>query len=145
MSTFKRILAATDFSEASRDALDLARALAHEAGAELTVMHACEVPAFTEFAASVDLITPLEELGRSKLDALLPSVRAECPGAKGVIKVGVAWDEILAVAAEVRADLIVMGTHGRRGVVHAILGSVAERVVRLSTIPVLTVRSRPAA
>jgi nucleotide-binding universal stress UspA family protein len=145
MSTFNRILVATDFSEASRDALDLARALAHESGADLTVMHTCEVPAYTDFAVPVDLITPLAELGQSKLDNLLPSIRAECPDAKGVIKVGVSWEQILAVAAEVRADLIVMGTHGRRGIAHAIMGSVAERVVRLSAVPVLTVRSHPAA
>ncbi len=107
--------------------------------------HTCEVPAYNDFAAPIDLITPLAEFAQSKLDDLLPSIRAECPDAKGVIKVGVPWEQILAVAAEVRADLIVMGTHGRRGIAHAIMGSVAERVVRLSAIPVLTVRSRPAA
>lgn len=145
MATFKRILAATDSSEASRDALDLARSLAHESSADLIVTHTCEVPAYNDFAAPIDLITPLAELAQSKPDDLLPSIRAECPDAKGVIKVGVPWEQILGVAAEVRADLIVMGTHGRRGIAHAIMGSVAERVVRLSAIPVLTVRSRPAA
>jgi nucleotide-binding universal stress UspA family protein len=142
MATFKRILAATDFSEASRDAFDLARSLAREAGADLVVTHTCEVPTYTDFVAPIDLITPLTEVARSKLDELLLSVRAEHPGAKGVVKVGVPWEQILAVAAEVGADLIVMGTHGRRGFAHAILGSVAERVVRLSPIPVLTARSR---
>ncbi len=53
----------------------------------------------------------------------------------------VGWEEILAAAAETQADLIVMGTHGRRGFVHALLGRVAERVVRMSPVPVLTVRS----
>jgi nucleotide-binding universal stress UspA family protein len=145
MATFKRILAATDFSEASRDALHLAQSLARESSADLIVTHTCEVPTYTDFVAPFDLITPLADLARSKLDELLLSIRAECPDAKGVIKVGVPWEQILAVATEVGADLIVMGTHGRRGFAHAIIGSVAERIVRLSAIPVLTVRSRPAA
>lgn len=58
---------------------------------------------------------------------------------------GVAWEQILAAATDVDANVIALGTHGRRGVAHAIMGSVAERVVRLSDIPVLTVRSRAAA
>ena len=78
------------------------------------------------------------------VDQLLASLRATSPGAKGLLKVGVAWEQILVAAAEVRADLLVLGTHGRRGVAHAVMGSVAERVVRLSEIPVLTVRSRAA-
>lgn len=143
MATFSRILAATDFSEASRDALDLARAIARESSAQLTVLHTCEVPAY-DLGVPVDFVTPLSELAQSQLDELLPSIRAECPDVKGVIKVGVPWEQILAVAAEVGADLVVLGTHGRRGIAHAILGSVAERVVRLSAVPVLTVRSRPA-
>ncbi len=84
MATFKRILAATDSSEASRDALDLARSLAHESSADLIVTHTCEVPAYNDFAAPIDLITPLAELAQSKPDDLLPSIRAECPDAKGV-------------------------------------------------------------
>ncbi len=55
-----------------------------------------------------------------------------------------AWEEILAAARETRADLVVLGTHGRRGFAHALIGSVAERVVRLSPIAVPTARSRGA-
>ena len=61
---------------------------------------------------------------------------------KGFVRLGAPWEEILSVATERGADLVVVGTHGRRGFAHALMGSVAERVVRLSTIPVLTVRSR---
>jgi nucleotide-binding universal stress UspA family protein len=145
MATFKHILAATDFSDASRRALEVARSLARETGAELTVVNTCEMPAFIDFGVTADVVTPLADAAEAKLDELLRAVRADCPGAKGVVRVGVAWEQILVVAAEVGADVVVMGTHGRRGIAHAILGSVAERVVRLSDVPVLTVRSRPAA
>ena len=63
-----------------------------------------------------------------------------CPSARGVLRQGVAWEQILENAKEAGADLLVIGTHGRRGVAHAFLGSVAVKVVRASPIPVLTVR-----
>lgn len=142
MEVFKHVLVATDFSEASSGAVDLAVALAHGMGADLTVVHTCEVPPYTEMPL-FDLITPIVELQRSKLEERMVSIRKICPAAKAVVNVGAAWEQILAAAAEARADVIVVGTHGRRGVAHAVIGSVAERVVRHSPIPVLTVRSRP--
>jgi nucleotide-binding universal stress UspA family protein len=141
MPVFQRVVVATDFSEASARAIDLAVAMAREPGVELHVLHVCEIPVYADWAPSVDLITPLTATAEERLDQLLSSLRASSPGAKGLLKVGVAWEQILAAAAEVRADLVVLGTHGRRGVAHAVMGSVAERVVRLSEIPVLTVRS----
>jgi nucleotide-binding universal stress UspA family protein len=68
--------------------------------------------------------------------------RAQRSGVKvdTVLRHGPAWSEILAVAAETKADLIVMGTHGRRGLARALLGSVAEKVVRTASCPVMTVR-----
>lgn len=141
MPSFVHILAPTDFSEASRDALDLARDMARDSGAILTVVHTCEVPVFGGLAVPADLLTPLVDLARSKLDGLLATLRDACPRAKGMVRVGAPREQILAAADEIRADLIVMGTHGRRGITHALIGSVAERVVRMSRIPVLTVRS----
>jgi nucleotide-binding universal stress UspA family protein len=143
VAAFKRILVASDFSEASGRALELAVAMARESGADLHVLHVCEIPLYTD--APIDLVTPLAEAAQARLDKLLRSVRDICPAAKGVFKVGAPWEQILAAAGEVGADVIVVGTHGRRGVTHAIMGSVAERVVRLSDVPVLTVRSRLAA
>ncbi|WP_242343415.1 universal stress protein [Anaeromyxobacter terrae] len=142
MATFKHVLAATDFSEASGRALEMACTIARDSGARLTVAHVAEVPTYTEFAAPVDLVTPITDLAETKLEELLKSVRDVCPGVKGAVRVGAPWEQILAAAAEVGADLVVVGTHGRRGFAHAFMGSVAERVVRLSPIPVLTVRSR---
>jgi nucleotide-binding universal stress UspA family protein len=144
MATFKHVLAATDFSEASGRALEMAVTIARDAGAQLTVAHVAEVPTYTEFAAPVDLVTPITDLAETRLEELLESLRHVCPGVKGAVRVGAPWEQILAAAAEAGADLVVLGTHGRRGFAHAFMGSVAERVVRLSPIPVLTVRSRVA-
>lgn len=145
MATFGHIVAATDFSEASRDALELARALAAETGAELTVVHVCEVPGYSATGPiAYDLVTPIAARAQEQLDAAMAHVQRACPRARGLVRIGVAWEQLLAVASDARADLLVMGTHGRRGVAHAVMGSVAERVVRLSPVPVLTVRSRRA-
>ncbi|HSB19224.1 MAG TPA: universal stress protein [Anaeromyxobacteraceae bacterium] len=145
---FRHILVATDFSEASGPALRLAVEMAREGGCDLTVQHTCEVPfyAYTELAMSpVDLLEPVVEVARRKLADVVAGVHGRCPGAHAVLKVGVPWEQILAAAREAGADLLVVGTHGRHGVTHALLGSVAEKVVRLSPVPVLTVRAPPTA
>lgn len=145
MATFERILAATDFGEASRRAVELAAALAGECGAELVVLHVCEVSGWAGTGpVPYDLLTPAAEGAQARLDDLLRALRERCPRAKGLVKVGAPWEQILAVAAELRADLVVMGTHGRRGLAHAFVGSVAEQVVRLAPVAVLTVRARAA-
>ena len=147
MSVFEQILVATDFSETSERALDIALEMARENGdADVTVLHTCEIPPSVyadQTFAIVDLLQPIVEGAQAKLDTFMGTVRDRYPRTRGVLKVGVAWEQILAAAAEVHADLVVIGTHGRRGIAHAVLGSVAEKVVRLSPIPVLTVRGRP--
>jgi nucleotide-binding universal stress UspA family protein len=140
MGVFKHVLLATDFSDASSRALDLALAMARD-GAELTIVHVCEVPAFTELSGTIDLVTSVSDAARARLEEHMGPIRKAFPAAKAVLEVGTAWEQILAAAAAARADVIVMGTHGRRGFAHALLGSVAERVVRLSPLPVLTVPS----
>ncbi len=143
MATFEHILAATDFSDASRGAIELGTALAGECGAELTLLHVCEIHGYAQTGPiRYDLLTPVVEEAQGRLDELLRSVRETCPRAKSLVKVGVPWEQILAVATETRADLVVMGTHGRRGLSHALVGSVAEHVVRQSPVAVLTVRAR---
>jgi nucleotide-binding universal stress UspA family protein len=143
MRLFRRILVATDFGEASDEALRLAVAMARSSEAELVVLHVCEVPAYAYVdmaAATVDLVTPLADIAQKKLDELVASLRAQVPRARGVLKLGVPWEQILATVSEVSADLVVMGTHGRRGAAHALLGSVAEKIVRMCPSPVLTAR-----
>lgn len=145
MPTFKHILAATDFSEASRAAVELARSMACECGASLTVVHVCELPVASMIApVPYEVAAPMVQRAESQLAPIMAHVRKACPGASELVKLGAAAEEILATAAEVRADLVVLGTHGRRGFAHAMMGSVAEKVVRLSPVPVLTLRTRSA-
>jgi nucleotide-binding universal stress UspA family protein len=143
MAIFKHVLLATDFSEASTAAVDLAVAIARQEGAALSVVHVCELPVLPEGVPPVDLVRAITAEAGARLDRFMASLEARFPGARPVMRTGSAWEEVLAASAEAGADLVVMGTHGRRGLVHAMLGSVAERVVRLSPVPVLTVRSRP--
>jgi nucleotide-binding universal stress UspA family protein len=145
MVSFKKILVPVDFGESSKQALDLAIDLAKQYGSELTLLHTWEIPVYgygaMEFSA-MDMLTPIQGAATEQLDALLVEVRRQLPATKGLIARGVAWRELLTIIEESRPDLVVMGTHGRRGLGRAILGSVAEKIVRMSPVPVLTVRSK---
>lgn len=141
---FQRILVPTDFGDASRRATDLAVDMAHTDQASLTLVHTCELPIYTYPGMAMggtDLLTALEEAARQQLDRELARVRESFPAATAILRTGTAWEEILATIDAVQADLIVMGTHGRRGVTHLLLGSVAEKIVRTSRVPVLTIRA----
>lgn len=147
MTEFKHVLVPVDFGDSSRAALDVAIDLAKRYGASLTLVHCCEIPAYGYNPLGppvIDLLTPVQDAGRSLLEETLVELRPRFPGADAVLVTGLPADEILAAASERRADLIVMGTHGRRGLGHVFMGSVAERVVRTSPVPVLTVRRPPA-
>jgi nucleotide-binding universal stress UspA family protein len=74
------------------------------------------------------------------LEDELVELKSKLPSAVAIFKKGVSWQQILAASEETGSDLIVMGTHGRQGLSHALIGSVAEKVVRLAHVPVLTVR-----
>ena len=139
MDLFRHIVVATDFGEASDAAVDLASRLAAESGAKLTLVHAYTIPS-QGYAEAIPF--PADALRRAAEEAMASSlarVRQSLPGAEGIVTYGVPWGEILRVAKGTDADLIVLGTHGRRGLSRVFLGSVAERVVRLSPLPVLTV------
>jgi nucleotide-binding universal stress UspA family protein len=147
MGLYKHILVPTDFSASSQRALETAVSLAVAFGAKLTLTHSCEVPGYAYvgmMAPPIDYLTPLREAGQSLLLKAVESVRERVPGATGLLRSGPPWQQTLEVAKEVGADLIVMGTHGRSGLAHAFLGSVAEKVVRMSPIPVLTLRAEDA-
>ncbi len=147
MFPFKSILVATDFGEPSTRALRVAVDLAKQCGASLTLIHAFDIPLYVgphiEFTAEeLSWLVP-ERISR-QLDETLASVQKELPAARAFLKQkGAPWREILAAIDETKADLVVVGTHGRRGVGRAILGSVAEKVVRTSPVPVLTVGPHP--
>lgn len=147
MVSFKKILVPVDFGESSKEALEVAVGLAKQFGAELTLLHTWEIPVYgygaMEFSA-MDMLTPIQGAATEQLDALVAEIRRQHPETKGVLARGVPWREILTTIEQNKPDVVVMGTHGRRGVGRAILGSVAEKIVRMSPVPVLTVRSKTA-
>ena len=137
--SFKHIVVATDFSECSQRALDLALEIASKFDSELTLVHSWEAPAYAGgLYVTVDIATPIEQAAVAALDRATEELKLRMPSAKSMIRSGSAWEEVLATATLLHADLIVLGTHGRRGLNRALLGSVAEKVVRMATIPVLT-------
>jgi nucleotide-binding universal stress UspA family protein len=144
MIQFKHILVPTDFGESAQRALDIAVDLANKYGSTLVLLHVYEVPALVYegmIVSPVDLLTPVREAAERQFDEALGKLRSRVPRSKGFLTVGAPWQEILRAVADEGADLVVMGTHGRRGVHHVLMGSVAEKVVRMSPVPVLTVRS----
>jgi len=145
MTAFSHILVATDFGGAADRALDLAVELATKFESRLTLLHASAIPSSAFSAYADGLAWPTEEMDRAakkELEAAVSKVKGRYPRTEGVLASREPWEAILDVAKARGADLIVMGTHGRRGLAHALIGSVAERVVRLSPIPVLTVGGR---
>jgi nucleotide-binding universal stress UspA family protein len=145
MITLKRILVPTDFGGTSARALGLAIELAEKLDAEITLMHAYVLP-IAVYGYGESLAWPtddLEQAAQKALDHALATAKQRYSKMKGVLASGDAWAQILEVAKQSGADLIVMGTHGRHGVARAFLGSVAEKVVRLSPVPVLTVGPKP--
>jgi nucleotide-binding universal stress UspA family protein len=144
MAFFKKILVPTNLDEASGRAAGLAVEVARAFDATIVLLHAFD-PAQNAVAASstqgaVTMVT-LDEGGvRKSLDEVLRAVRDFWPRSEALLRVGLPSDEILKAIPGVGADLVVMATHGRSGVLHAIVGSVAEKIVRHSPVPVLTVR-----
>jgi nucleotide-binding universal stress UspA family protein len=141
---FHHILVPTDFDETSDRAVKTATDLAGDVKASVTLLHTIEIPqyAYANFGATLpppDLLSALEVAARRSLDERLEVVRATVPSANAIVTTGVPWRQILAAIADRQVDLVVMGTHGRHGLGHALLGSVAEKIVRTSPVPVMTV------
>jgi nucleotide-binding universal stress UspA family protein len=136
MGRIRHIVAPTDFSEASQRGVDAAVTVALELDAALTIVHVRELPSYAYGLEG--LIAEEEAKVRRALDEALAHVRVRLPRADGVARAGAPWKRILDVVEERRADLIVMRTHGRHGLQRMLIGSVAEKIVRLSPVPVLT-------
>lgn len=146
MIDLKRILFPTDFSECSRPAERYALALSEKFGAELHILHVLADIMMTMPEPGSALSLPQNYLGEMKqeaeraLDKILPDATKSGLRVVRATRMGNAYVEIVKYAEEKSIDLIVVGTHGRGGLVHMLLGSVAEKVVRTSPCPVLTVR-----
>jgi nucleotide-binding universal stress UspA family protein len=136
-----KILVPTDFSEHAERALSTATSLARVLGATLHVVHVgALVPYFgPPFAPGRAFANELTAASRKEFDAHMAALREHGVEATGTFAEGIAYVEINRVARDAGADLIVMGTHGRTGIEHALLGSVAERVIRTSPVPVMVV------
>jgi nucleotide-binding universal stress UspA family protein len=143
MNTVPRhILVPHDFSDTAEHALAFAIALAEKLGAHITLMHAYEIPAYPDSVLmTAELVGSIQRAAQGALEGV--AARARRPGVdvRAVLREGRAWSEINATAAETHADLVVMGTHGRHGLARALIGSVAEKVVRTAPCPVLTVHA----
>jgi nucleotide-binding universal stress UspA family protein len=146
MIRLTRVLVATDFSDPARSALDYGRELARHFGATLHVLHVT-----SDLAATIgtehyltglpEMQKQVDDAARQQLDALLTDDDRLDLQAKAVVRSsGATAATIVDYAREARIDAIVLGTHGRGGVSHLLMGSVAERVVRTAPCPVLTVR-----
>jgi nucleotide-binding universal stress UspA family protein len=141
------ILVPTDFSPESLKAVEYAASLLAESPGTLHLVHVHDVD-YAYALPSVDAMPPIispDEIERT-ITADLKSVAARCgaigESATSHVRIGRAFDQICAVAAEVNADLIVISTHGYTGLKHFFLGSTAERVVQHAPCPVLVVRDR---
>jgi universal stress protein A len=137
-----RILCPTDFSPGAAAALDIAASISERYEASIDVLHIWSPPVVVAFDAALipsaeDLAAYTESL-QKKLDEVIASVPRPHRFVRKHMVQGGPGEEILAFAAREKSELIVMGTHGRTGISHVLLGSVAERIVRTAPIPVLT-------
>lgn len=149
MPTLKRILVPVDFSPCSRAALEYAAFLSEQVGASIEVLHIWALPRYigpdVALQAFGERWSTLAEYARASAakemeEFLTPLQRQGSISIKGKIESGEPYSRILSLTKDHKFDLIVMGTHGRTGLGHVFLGSVAERVVRRSPCPVLTIR-----
>jgi universal stress protein A len=140
----KRILVPVDFSESSRKALQYALAFATQFNAEVTLLHVVpNVVAESRIAFDMpELQRSLLTEARQKLDEELKAFSGRPVKCAVTVVRGVPYHEIVEVAKKSNIDLIVLGTHGRTGLKHLVMGSTAERVVRHANCPVLVVRER---
>lgn len=144
MVTIHKILVPTDFSAGSEAATEQALSLAQKFAASVTLFHVYQVPTYvfpdgSSFVAGPEVTARIE---RGVEDSLAAAARAAQQKSGVPVEtasaIGTPFEEILRAAEG--CDLVVMGTHGRTGLRHLLLGSVAEKVVRHAHCPVLTVR-----
>ncbi len=147
MAAIRRILHATDFSPASRPAFARALELARANRAQLIALHVLTPPVvYTPdgyaWPQTYDrLLADMRAAAKKQLDRLVARAKAGGVRARGLILEGIPHDRIARAARSARADVLVIGTHGRTGLARLFLGSVASRVIATATCPVLSVRS----
>jgi universal stress protein A len=146
--TYKKILCPVDFSDSAQEALRVAVDLARAPQAKLVIVHVWQPLSWTMDYGMQQLPNDAQAVAQRAEETKLAAWTAEAQklGATEVTSLflkGTPWDQIVSAASEERADLIVMGTQGRTGFQRALIGSVAERVVRHAPCAVLVARARP--
>ena len=136
----------TDFSDLSFAGIDYVKSLAAQCNAKIFIVHVIDNASMATLP-SVDFNVPTmlrnsEEIAQKELDKLRNECFKSAPDVTTVIRYGSPAREIVAFAAEHDIDLIVIATHGRTGLAHVFMGSIAEKVVRHSPVPVLSVPTR---
>lgn len=139
MTVFQRILCPVDFSPTSTKAVLFAGRLVRETGAELILFHAFGVPASYDHAGQSEPADPNVRAELERIVPMFPEIQV-----RRALHAGPAGEVICWLAEDQQCDLIVMGTHGRTGLGHLLLGSVAEYVMRHANCPVTVVRDIPA-
>lgn len=143
---FTKILCPVDFSESSRYALGYAVSLARLYRAHLELYHVLELPVYSVpgdsamTSVSLEFLKDVENACAKRLGEMVDEIRRELPDAVSSLESGEPFHAILRKSQKEKFDLIVMGTHGRTGLSHMLIGSVAEKVVRKSACPVLTIK-----
>ena len=137
-----RIVVATDFEASAGRALELAADIAQVCGAELVLVHTCEVPAFAYSdplvaGGAYEIVDELKADAEKRLHGLAEGLRPRLGPVKTAAVQGPPAQGVVDFVRAIAADLVVVGTHGRKGLPRALLGSTAERLVRTSPVPVL--------
>jgi nucleotide-binding universal stress UspA family protein len=150
VDVFQRILCATDFSDTAEAAWEMACELARVHRASLVLVHVfVELPAYAAPDAPGPVVGEIWEdqrrWVRQSLDERVNAARAAGLAAKALLVTGSPAPAIAETAAGEHASLLVIGTYGRTGINRLLIGSIAERVVRVAPCPVLTIKPRPAA
>jgi len=140
-SVISRILVATDFSLPSEFALEWGRRLGDAFGAKLVLLHVVDIFGLAELGSRMVDGDPLLPILRKEASQGMQQWQTRAPGIEAVVLEGSPRPVIVESAVELHCQMIIMGTHGRSGLAHLLMGSVAEYVVRHSKVPVLTVRA----
>ena len=142
---FKTILFATDFSESSEHAFQYALSLARKFESRLAIIHVINEPVdlrgfYVPHISFDKLEEEIEQGARKMMEKFCRTHGQDYPRIETEVVPGIPYDEIIKKSGELGADLIVVGTHGRTGLDHVLFGSTAEKVVRKSPVPVMTIR-----
>ena len=144
MTIIKKILVPTDLSDHSLVAMDFATALAMPSDGQIYLVHVVEIDPVLALRTvdlnSETILRDAEEGSRKEMQRFFSVKLNQRSNLTYIVRRGDAYKEIMKFARDESIDVIVMATHGRTGIAHALLGSVAEKVVRHATVPVLTVK-----